>query len=375
MTTMRALDAWLARPDTTVRVADDAKAVDRLFASRGWSDGLPIVPPTAERVRDMLAYCDRPWDATVAKVPPRYGAATPIRLATNAVMAGCEPEYFPVVLAAIEAMCDPAFNLYAIQATTHLVAPLVIVNGPVARELEINAGINAFGQGRRANATIGRAVRLALMNIGGGMPGAGDMATFGAPTKFSYCAAENEAESPWPALHVERGHPADASTVTVIGAEPLHNVNDHASSTAEGVLRMIAGTLRTTGNNDIYNYQDGTYPQPLIVFGPEHAHTVAAGGYDKDAVRRYLFERAVVPLRDFSRENFDNRYSRKYGRDASLDTLVPVFKRAEDLLIAVIGGPGKHSAVVPTFGATRAVTRAIADADGRPVQRIAALRR
>jgi hypothetical protein len=367
---MTTLDTWLENSEATVRVANDVKAVNRLFASRGWSDGLPIVPPTAERVREMLAYCDRPLDAAIGKLAPRYGAATPIRLATNAVMAGCEPEYFPVVIAAIEAMCDPAFNLYAIQATTHLVAPLVIVNGPIARELDINAGINAFGQGWQANATIGRAVRLALMNIGGGRPGHGDMATFGAPSKFSYCAAENEAASPWTPLHAERGFDAETSTVTVIGAEPLHNVNDHASNSAVGILRMIAGTLRTTGNNDIYNYQEGTYPQPLVIFGPEHAKTVADGGYDKDGVRRYLLEHAVVPLRDFSTENVKQRFSRKYGADASLDTPVPVFKRAEDLLIAVVGGPGKHSAVIPTFGATRAVTRAIAHADGRPARRI-----
>lgn len=366
---MTVLDAWLRQPNATVCAANDWKQVNRLFQERGWSDGLPIIPPTAERVREMLAYCDRTWDQPMAKVAPRYGEATPIRLAVNAVMAGCEPEYFPVIVAAFEAMCDAAFNLYAIQATTHLCAPLVIVNGPVARELDINAGINAFGPGKQANSTIGRAIRLALMNIGGGVPGAGDMATFGAPSKFSYCVAENEADSPWSPLSVERGYALGTSTVTVVGAEPLHNVNDHASNSATGILRMIAGTMKTTGNNDIYNYQEGTYPQPLVVFGPEHAKTVAEGGYDKDSVRQYLFEHARVPLGDFSQENIDNRFRRKYG-DAPLDILIPVFKRPEDLLIAVVGGPGKHSAVIPTFGATRAMTRALTHSDGRPVRSI-----
>ena len=367
------LDHWLAQDAATVRFADDLHAVSRLFIERGWSDGLPIVPPTAHRVRAMLAYCDRPWDATIGTLAPRHGAATPIRLATNAVMAGCEPEYFPVVLAAIDGLCDPAFNLYAIQATTHLCAPLVLVNGPIAREIGMNAGINAFGQGCAANATIGRAIRLALMNIGGGRPGAGDMATFGAPSKFSYCAAENEAENPWTPLHVERGLPPESSAVTVIGAEPLHNVNDHASTSAEGILKMIAGTLRTTGNNDVYNYQDGTWPQPLVIFGPEHAQTVAGGGYEKDAVRRYLFEHARVKLAEFSDENVALRFRRKHP-DAPPDFALPMFKRPEDLLIAVVGGPGKHSAVVPTFGATRAVTRTIARRDGTPARTIAELK-
>ncbi|MCE2945607.1 MAG: hypothetical protein ACK515_10210 [bacterium] len=371
---MSPLEEWIRQPASTVRCENDLKKVNRLFQDRGWSDGLPIIPPTPERVRDMLAYCDRPWDSSIGKVAPRYGEATPIRLAVNAVMAGCEPEYLPVLMAAVEAMCDPAFNLYALQATTHPCAPLLIVNGPIARELEINAGVNAFGQGRQANATIGRAVRLMLMNIGGGYPGTGDMATLGAPSKFSFCVAENEAESPWPSLSVERGFDEGISTVTVVGAEPPHNVNDHASSSGIGILKMIAGTMRTTGNNDIYNYQEGTYPQPLVVFGPEHAKSVSDDGYGKEAIRQYLFEHARVPLGEFSRENIDNRFSRRYGADAPADLQIPVFKRPQDLLIAVVGGPGKHSAVFPTFGATQAITRAISREDGRPALSIADLK-
>jgi len=370
---MSSLEAWIQQPNSTVRSENDLKKVNRLFQDRGWSDGLPIIPPTADRVREMLSYCDRPWDIPIGKVAPRYGEATPIRLAVNAVMAGCEPEYFPVIMATVEAICDPAFNLYALQATTHPCAPLLIVNGPIARELNINAGINAFGQGWQANSTIGRAIRLTLMNIGGGYPGAGDMATLGAPSKFSFCVAENEAENPWSSLSVERGFDQNTSTVTVVGAEPPHNVNDHASSTGIGILKMVAGTMRTTGNNDIYNYQEGTYPQPLVVFGPEHAKTVFGDGYGKKEIREYLFEHARVPLGEFSQENIDNRFRRKYG-DAPLDLLIPIFKRPEDLLIAVVGGPGKHSVVIPTFGATQAITRAISHADGRPARLIADLK-
>jgi hypothetical protein len=311
----------------------------------------------------MLAWCDRPWNEPVAKVAPRYGEATPLRLAANAVMAGCRPEYFPLLVLAIEAMCEEPFNLYGVQATTHLCAPLVIVNGPVAKELDINGGHNAFGPGWQANATIGRAIRLALVNIGGAIPAVGDMSTFGAPSKYSYLAAENEAESPWEPLHVERGLPREASAVTVLGAEGPHNVNDHESITAEGILTTIAGTMAGTGNNDVY-YE----AQPLVVMGPEHARTVAGGGYSKADAKRYLYEHAHLPLGRFSRENIERRlrvtYKDKYAR-AGDDAPVYMVRRPEDILIAVIGGAGKHSAVINTFGATKAVTRALKTRDGK----------
>ncbi len=175
----------LKAPGAAVEAEDDFDAVNALIAERGWGDGLPVVPPTAERVSAMLEWCDRPWGEPIARVAPRYGEATPLRLAANAVMAGCKPEYFPLILLAMEAMCEEPLNLYSVQATTHPCTPLVIVNGPVARELAINAGHNAFGPGARANATIGRAIRLTLLNIGGAIPGLGDMSTFGAPSKYS----------------------------------------------------------------------------------------------------------------------------------------------------------------------------------------------
>ena len=271
---MSELTALLGEPGVSLRAEDDFIALNALYLERGWGDGLPIIPPSVGRVEEMLTYCDRPWNEPLGLLPPRWGEATPWRLAANAVMAGCRPEYFPLLMLAVEAMCDEAFNLYGIQATTHLCAPLLIVNGPAARELDINAGHNAFGPGRQSNATIGRAIRLILMNIGGAIPGSGDMATFGSPAKFSYCVAENQAASPWQPLHVERGFAAEASTVTVVGAEAPHNVNDHESTTAEGILRMIAATTATPGTNDV-----AYSGEPVIVFSPEHAAAVAAGGY------------------------------------------------------------------------------------------------
>jgi hypothetical protein len=367
------LSQLLKAPGASLECEDDFDAVNMLVRSRGWSDGLPVVPPTASRVERMLEYCDRPWDEPVAKVAPRYGEATPLRLAANAVMAGCRPEYFPLLALAIEAMCEEPFNLYGVQATTHLCAPLVIVNGPVAKELDINSGHNAFGPGWQANATIGRAIRLALVNIGGAIPALGDMSTFGAPSKYSYLAAENEEASPWEPLHVERGLPREASAVTVIGAECPHNVNDHESITAEGILTTIAGTMLDAGGNDVY-YE----AQPLVVMGPEHAKTVADGGFSKADARRFLHSHAHLPLGRFSKENIERRlrvtWKDKYA-NAAMDAPVHMVQRPEDILIAVIGGAGKHSAVIQTFGATRAVTRALKTRDGRLARSVADFRK
>src|SRR5256884_2715581 len=206
-------------------------------------------------------------------------------------MAGCRPESLPVILAAIEALADPLFNLDSVQATTHPVAPLIVVNGPIVRELGINAGYNAFGQGFRANMTIGRAVRLLLMNVGGGLPGTGDRATQGSPAKIAYCVAENEAESPWEPLHVEHGFPADVSTVTMMGCEGPHNIQDHYSYTGLGILKIIAGAMGQAGSNNLL-----AAGHPLLSLGPEHAATIARDGYSKRQVKGVVFRHSRFPL-------------------------------------------------------------------------------
>ncbi|MGH7316417.1 MAG: hypothetical protein ACREJS_09180, partial [Candidatus Rokuibacteriota bacterium] len=204
------------------RLKGDYSAINRHYQGHGWTDGLPIVPPTGEDVREFLRFTDREPREVVAVLPPRQGEATVERIAINAVMAGCRPEYLPLIITAVETLADPAFNLDSIQATTHPVAPLIIVNGPIAKEVGINSGYNAFGQGFRANLTIGRAVRLLLMNVGGGLPGTGDRATQGSPAKIAYCVAENEEASPWEPLHVEHGFAGEMSTVTAIACEGPH---------------------------------------------------------------------------------------------------------------------------------------------------------
>jgi hypothetical protein len=350
----------------TVRLDDTQEAVDEHFDAHGWSDGLPVVAPTRERVDRMLAWTDRDADCAVGVMPPRHGVATVESLAVNAVMAGCRPEYFPIVLTAVEAMLEPDFNLFAVQATTHPCAPLVIVNGPAVAELGINARYGAFGSGVRANATIGRAVRLILLNVGGGAPGVLDRATQGQPSKYAFCIAENEAESPWEPLHVERGFEPWTSTVTVVGAENPHNINDHVSDSAAGILATLAGSMGDMGSNNAY-----LYGEPVLALGPEHAAILAADGHDKTSISRDVFEHARIPGELWSRGGMAGAPDRFLD-----DRAKPIIARPEDLIVIVVGGFGRHSSWLPTFGSsTRAVTRAVTRTDGTPVRALGDLRR
>ena len=338
---------------SAVSAPADLDEFQAFAVAEGWSDGLPVLPPTKARVARILGALAARRDGVVATLAPRQGVATLEAVAVNAALAGALPEHLPVILAALRALAEPRFNLNAIQTTTHPCTPLLIVNGPIAARLGINAGANALGQGHRANAVIGRAVRLALQNVGGARPGREDRATLGHPGKYSYCLAENEAASPWAPLHVERGFGASESCVTVCGSEAPHNVNDHGSTTAEALLLAVAGTAATTGSNNAY-----LGGEPLVILGPEHAQTFAASGWSKADFKRALWERARVRLDSFSRENrerfavidparFENRPD---------DTEMPICASPDDLMVIVAGGPGKHSAIVPTFGATRSVT-------------------
>jgi hypothetical protein len=336
---------------------DDLDLFQGFVLDQQWGDGLPALPPTMERVARVLGGTRRARGEVVATLAPRNARATVEAVAVNAALAGAGPEHLPVVLAAVRAVADPRFNLFAIQTTTHPCTPLVILNGPVARTLGVNAGPNALGQGHRANAVIGRALRLVLQNVGGARPGSTDRATLGHPGKYSYCLAENEAASPWSPLHVERGFEAGVSCVTVCGADAPHNVNDHGSTTtAEALLFALVGTLATPGSNNVY-----LGGEPLVLLGPEHAQTFARSGWSKDDVRRALWERARVPLTRFSGENLTRFAIIDPARleDRSPGAALPHAHRPEDIMVVVAGGPGKHSAIVPTFGATRSVTVAI----------------
>ncbi|HEV3364005.1 MAG TPA: thioredoxin family protein, partial [Acidimicrobiia bacterium] len=214
------------------RLEDEAEA----FFERGWTDGLPVVPPTPARVLRMLEGTTRAPDDVVATVGPDFADCTVEKAAVNAVMAGCKPEYFPVVLAAVEAACTDQFNMHGLLCTTWFCGPVIIVNGPIATEIGMNSGVNALGQGNRANATIGRALQLVIRNVGGGRPGEIDRATLGSPGKYTFCFAEDEAGSPWEPLSVERGMPASASTVTLFAGEGPRGVADQLSRTPESLV-------------------------------------------------------------------------------------------------------------------------------------------
>ena len=274
--------------DAVVVESDSLEAINDYYYSRGWTDGATIVPPTAERVEAMLAATDLPADHEIGVMPPAQRSAAVYYAAVNAVMAGCKPEYFPLVVAALEAILDPAFNLFGTQGTTNPSGVLLLVNGPLAKKLDINSGFNVLGQGWRANMTIGRAVRLCMINIGGGYPGISDMSTHGNPVKLGICFAENEDANPWGPLHVERGFDRNDSTVTAFSCSPQNVIARDADPIA--VLDQVAAGMLCSGSN--IRHFDG---QPRRDLRP------AARGLGRgrrlrqgEESRNYLFEKAYV---------------------------------------------------------------------------------
>ena len=333
-------------------VEDDLDLAQSELYEQELTDGLPVIPPVPARVEAAIAASGLPGDEVVAAIPPLFGEATVEKIAANAVMAGCLPDYMPVVLAAVRAVCTSSFNLYGIQDTTNPVAPLVIVNGPIRTALNMNPGTNAFGQGNRANATIGRALRLILLNIGGGKPGELDRATQGMPGKYTFCAPEHEERNPWSPFHVERGLQPDDSAVTVFGVHGFHNIIDLTASTAPELMDMLAAGMAVIGTNNMTHGGD-----TVLALAPEHAEQLHAGGYSKDDVRRYLFERAradITRLPDAFVELMLTRRPRWVDPRS-----YPVVDTPEEIHLLVVGGPGIHSAFLPMFGSTRAVTERV----------------
>jgi hypothetical protein len=265
-----------------IRGADPTAEVNRLYRLRGWTDGLPIVPPTLGRVEETLVQSPLEGHVSLGEMEPLGGVATVERVAANAVMAGCRPEYFPVVLAAVQAILDPAFNLRGVQTTDENVAPLLIVNGPAARRLGINAGWGALGPGWPANATIGRAVRLVMTNLGGGWPGAVSFAGLGQPARYSLCLAERE-DTPWPPLHVELGYRPEQSTVTVLRAETVINVTGGLGELASviGSAASLFGILHSG--------------KAAVILSPFTARRLAGEGHTRADVRRELYTRGRLP--------------------------------------------------------------------------------
>lgn len=333
----------------------DIDAFQQACDERRWSDGLPAIPPTPARVARLLAGSRHDPDQVVATLAPGFGEATIALIAANAVMAGCVPAHLPVLIAAVAAAADPAFNLQAVQSTTNPVTTWLIVNGPIVATLGMNAGINCLGQGNRANAALGRALRLVMQNIGGAWPGDMDRATQGQPGKFLFCCAENEGASPWQPLHVDRGFAPEESTVTVVGASGTLNLNTH-SKDADELIACIARSMAYPASND-YHYCG----EPWVILSPEHAVVLSLQGYTKDAVKRMLWERSTMAAGEFARLDYQRTRNARIGELPGFDmaTRVPLCRAPSDIGILVAGGPGTHSVYVPTFGETRAVTRLI----------------
>jgi hypothetical protein len=335
--------------------SNDIDDQEMLFA-RGWTDGLPVVFPTAEKVAAMVAASGRDAKDRIGPIPPRWRQATIEKIAINAVLAGCRPEYFPVVLAAIDALLDNDCQLYGIQTATNTTAPLLIVNGPIAKEIDLNARGNVFGQGARANATIGRAVQLVFRNIGGDIAGETDMATHGQAGKFTACIAEAEDDSPWTPFHVDFGFATDDSTVTVIGASAPHNIFTYGCETGQDILEHFIGATLGLGHNNII-FPTG----PLFIVSPEHAATMARDGIGKKEIQNAVFERARIPLTRFAERSvagLRHRRARWFAEVGDADH-IGIADRAGDISIVVAGGAGIHSLFVPTAFSYRPVTRKI----------------
>jgi len=287
--------------DQPVVTTADAMEAMELFAEKRWTDGLPIIPPTEERVRDFLDVAGRDPAEVILRVSENRREVTVGLAAINAVMAGCLPAYFPVVLAALGGWADTRWGdgdrtyFYISNASTGGGGQLLIVNGPVRHELGINSGVNLYGPGNRANATIGRAMRLIIINALGIAPGVLDHASQGHPGKYSFCIAENEEESPWEPLHVERGFSADTSTVTTFSARGPEPVENRVSGKPEGILTSIADTMSRLGA------MMGMSGTTVVVMGPEHAGIIGRHGWSKQDVKLFLYENFKRPLTDFAR--------------------------------------------------------------------------
>jgi len=345
----------------------DEEAVREQLHAWGWTDGLPVVVPTAERVERFCAEAAHGPDQVLGHLAPRGAPLTTRILAANAVMAGCLPACMPVLEAAVEGMLADDFNLFGMQTTTHPCACLAIVHGPIAERLGMNSGAGAFGPGNRANGSIGRALRLVMMNVGGALPGSTDRATQGTPAKWTWCFAENDAGSPWEPYHVAVcGMGAEESAVTVAAVEGPHNINDHGSDSGEQILFTIAETMTTPGSNTLYRGGDH-----FVVLGPEHAALIASSGFDRAGVQAWLYEHARVPVERIGAKKLAEA-SAWGGWAAELEGWggrIPIARAPEEIRVLVAGGPGKHSAWIPTFGPTYSQTRRVP-----PVARAAAPR-
>ncbi len=346
-------------PRQRVEVVRGPRAEERiqeLFQRRGWSDGLPVVPPTLARVNAALAFAPRAPGDVLGEIEPLKGLATVEKIAANAVMAGCRPEYLPVVLAAVACLLDPAFNLRGVQTTDENVAPLLLVSGPVALELDVNGSFGALGPGWQANAAIGRAIRLVMHNLGGGRPGVVGYAGLAQPGRYTLCLAENAEKNPWEPLHVEAGLAASASAVTLMRAETVINVT--------GGLAEIASVMGTAASGFGILWSG----RPTVLLAPAVAADCARRGMGKDAVRQFLWRHGRWRREEWRTSWLATRIVAEGGwpdwvEEAARTGNIPAARTPDDIVLCVAGGdiPIPQNAYCPSWGFPPArITREVA---------------
>ena len=323
--------------------ADEAAALEQLH-QHGSTDGLPVVIPTPERVSRMVLASGQEADMVLGTMGPGHGIATVEKVATAAVMAGCLPDYMPIVIAAVKAVIDPVFDLTEMQATTHCTAPLIVVNGPARHNCgPVASGFGALGPGPRANASIGRGLRLTMINIGKGRAGSSDMALLGHPGKFTYCLAEDEENSPLKPLHVDLGFAEEDSVVTVIGAEAPHSVIFSGDGDDPDSHKYLLNILAVGLSNAATNNATLTSGCAVVVLNPDHANLLAASGLDRQSIAEELYNRCKINTEELRRlvPNFSG------GPDATGDRYA--FTGPEQILILMAGGGGLYSMVMPSW--------------------------
>ena len=320
---------------------DADQAVEDLH-SMGCTDGLPVIVPTPDRVERMVLASGMDPDVIIGELGPNMGLATVGKIAVNAVMAGCNPDVFPVVVAAMKALCNPALDITEVQGTTHNLTPLLIVNGPISKDCRIACGTGALGPGHRSNATIGRAVRLCMINIGAGRPGVSDMALLGHPGKFTYCLAEDEESSPFPPLHTSLGLSEEESAVTVVCVESPHSVIwfPHAGG-PENLLNVCAKALANMASNNAYFAEISGVSTQVLVLNPEHAEVLASAGYDRRKIQE--------TLHTIAGNTSQNLVEVAGGVTDDPGRFIQAVPTPECLLVLVAGGAGVYSSVMPSW--------------------------
>ncbi len=328
------------------------------FYDRGWTDGLPIIPPTEDLVLQMLEASPIAGGTVLGDMPPLNGTVTVEKVAINTVMAGCTPDYFPVVLAAIKAVLQPQFNVGSITTTTGGAAPVVIVSGAIAGRLGIHGGTAVLGSGHRANATIGRALRLTMRNMGGATAETMEKSCHGWPGKYTMCFAERQESNPWEPLHVDLGFPPEASTVTVSAVRGIHTLVEATQETGLGNLETIVSSMTAGGVSGYYYQARGA--SPVVVLGPEHAAEIAGAGFSRKDVKQYLFQHARIRLSVLKdRGYWGARSWPDEWESKGDDFMVPLVDDPEKLVLVVAGGDGRHSSWFPAWSATQRATEVI----------------